>query len=116
MVILISPTLVLVVFFLPVVVVVATAAEDCPMVHHAGRSGTTIQKQVACRQHGLFYVTTEADMVQILVSDRRSVHCRVLARRQTRRVGPSGCRTHWRVGTDKTRGVLLSFQAKAGDA
>lgn len=113
MVILISPRLVVFVFLLSVV---ATAAQDCPMVHHARRSGTAVQKQVGCRQHGLFYVATETDMVQVLVSDRRPVHCGVLAGGKTRRIGPSGCRTYWRVGADETRRVLLSFQAKTGDA
>lgn len=71
----IPPRFVLV-LFLPVV---TATAEDDPMVHHTRHSGPTVQKQVACRQHGLFNVTTEADMVQILVSNRRSVHCGVLA-------------------------------------
>jgi hypothetical protein len=62
---LISPTLVLVFVFLPVVVTVtvAVAAEDSPMMHHTGRSGTTVQKQIASRQQRLFDITTETDIV-----------------------------------------------------
>ena len=117
----ISSGFVVVIIFLPVsvvvvvvvVVVVATAAaaavEDRSMVHHTDRSGATVKKQVTSRQQRLFDVATKADMVQVLVSDGRSVHCGVLAGGQTRRVGPGSCRTHWRIGTDETRGVLLCF-------
>lgn len=103
----ISSRFVVAIFFLPVaaaIVVTAAAAavEDSSMVHHTDRSGTTVQKQVACRQQRLFDVATKADMVQVLVSNRRPVHCGVLAGGQTRRVGPGGCRTHWRICTDET--------------
>jgi len=111
-VVVISSRFVVVIFFLPVtaaVMVINAAVEDSSMVHHTDRSGTTVQKQVASRQQRLFNVATKADMVQVLVSDRRSVHCGVLAGRQTRRVGPGSCRTHWRIRTDETRGVLLCF-------
>jgi hypothetical protein len=115
----ISSRFVVVIFFLPVtaavVIITAAAVEDSSMVHHTDHSGTTVQKQVASRQQRLFDVATKADMVQVLVSDRRSVHCGVLACGQTRRVGPGGCRTHWRIRTDETRGVLLCFQTKTGD-
>lgn len=107
-VVVISSRFVVVILFLPVAVV-AAAVDDNAMVHHTDRSGTTVQKQVASRQQRLPDVATKADMVQVLVSDRRSVHCGVLAGGQTRRVGPGGCRTHWRIGTDETRGVLLCF-------
>lgn len=102
----ISSRFVVVILFLPVAVV-AAAVYDSAMVHHTDRSGTTVQKQVASRQQRLSDVATKADMVQVLVSDRRSVHSGVLAGGQTRRVGPGGCRTHRRIGTDETRGVLL---------
>lgn len=83
---LISMRLLLLFFFLSVVVAVAATitVDDSPMVHHTGRSGTTVQKKIASRQKRLFDVTTEADIVQFLVSDRRPVHCGVLAGGQAR--------------------------------
>lgn len=101
-VVVISSRFVVVILFLPVAVVAAVTVEDSAMVHHTDRSGSTVQKQVASRQQRLSDVATKADMVQVLVSDRRSVHCGVLAGGQTRRVGPGSCRTYWRIGTDET--------------
>lgn len=65
MVMLISTRLVLLFVFLSVVVAVAATAAvgHSPMVHHTGRSGTTVQKQIARRQKRLFEVTTETDIV-----------------------------------------------------
>jgi len=75
---LISPSLFIVILFLPVVAAAAIAVEDGPMIHHTGHSGTAVQNQVVRRQQGLFDITTEADMVQVLISDRRPVHCGIL--------------------------------------
>ena len=78
---LIPPSLFFLFFIFPVII---TMVVDCPMVHHSGHSGTTVQKQVACRQQGLFDITTETDVVEILVSDGRPIYCRILACGQTR--------------------------------